>query len=151
MKSSLKHLLTLIALGLAAAAPALLAQDMSTPPAPPPDAADAPPPPPSDQPPPPGRGGRPPMRGYNAKALADQLKLTDDQQQKVKGIMKAQRAKQKEIHDDTTLSDDDRRSKLMDLMKSTHDQIRAILNEDQQKQFDAMPMNRPRKKKADAT
>jgi Spy/CpxP family protein refolding chaperone len=150
MKSSLKHLLTLVALGLAAACPALLAQDMSTPPSPPPDAADAPPPP-SDQPPPPGRGGRPPMRGYNAKALADQLKLTDDQQQKVKGILKAQRAKQKEIHDDTTLSDDDRQSKSRDVMKSTRDQIRAILTEDQQKQFDAMPMNRQRKKKPDAS
>jgi CelD/BcsL family acetyltransferase involved in cellulose biosynthesis len=91
------------------------------------------------------------MRGYNAKALADQLKLTDDQQQKVMAILKAQRAQAKAIHDDTTLEDDDKRAKSMALMKSTHDQIRALLNEDQQKQFDAMPINRPRKKKADAS
>ncbi len=150
MKSSLKYLLTLLALSLTGTVPALVAQDMSAPPPDAPPPADAPPPP-GDRPPPPGRGGRPAMRGYNAKALADQLKLTGDQVEKVKAILKRQRSKSKEIHDDTTLADDDRRAKSMDLMKSTHDQIRAILNEDQQKQFDAMPMNRPRKKRPDAS
>lgn len=154
MKPSFNSLLAFVALGLAPVLPVAFGQDMSTPPpapadAPPPPPADAPPPAPSDQtPPPPNR--RPPQRGYNLKALTEQLKLTDDQVTKVKELLKTQREQGRAIREDTTLSDEDKRSKNMDLMKSTRDQLRALLTEDQQKQFDAMPMNRPRRKKADA-
>jgi Spy/CpxP family protein refolding chaperone len=146
MKQSLHSLLAILALSLVSTLPAAFGQDMAAPPPPP---TDAPPPAPSDQaPPPPNR--RPPQRGYNLKAMTDQLNLTADQVDKVKAILKTQREQGRAVREDTTLSDDDKRAKNMDLMKSTHDQIRALLTEDQQKQFDAMPMNRPRKKKADA-
>jgi len=46
----------------------------------------------------------------------------------------------KALRNDDTLSKEDRRSKMgRESMKSGHDQIRALLTPDQQKDFDSMP------------
>jgi hypothetical protein len=140
----------IFALSLAAAAPLALAQDNSQPaPAPAPAPADsgssadqAPAPAPK-----PKRGGSQQM----LNRLKDKLSLTDDQVTKVQAILKAQMEAGQKIRDDDSLSDDDKRAKGRDLMKSTHDQIRALLTADQQKTFDAMPpMRGPRRPKPDS-
>lgn len=54
-------------------------------------------------------------------------------------------AQAKQVFSDDSLSRDDKRAKLMEIRKTTHDQIRAALTPDQQKQFDALKPhgNRP--------
>jgi len=149
MKFGRKLSAALFSLGLSGLTSALVAQDTPPPPPPPPPPpADAPPPPPSDAPPPPRRGQRGGRGGYDINALTDQLKLTADQQKTIGDLIKSSREKMMAIRSDDSLSDEDKRSKSMAQNKDTHDQIRAALTDDQQKLFDAMPMNnrRPPKK-----
>jgi Spy/CpxP family protein refolding chaperone len=76
--------------------------------------------------------------------LKDRLNLTDDQATKIQGLLKDQQAKMSALFNDDSLSREDRRTKMTDLRKAAHDQIRAVLTPDQQKIFDAMPMDGPR-------
>jgi len=126
--------LLMLAAGIAAAAlPAARAAD-ETQPTPAPAAA-----PNADQP-----AARPERRGRMDPAqMLEHLKmavnLTDDQTAKVKAIFQDQRAKMEALRGDESLSREDRRAKMMELMKASHDQIRALLTPDQQQKFDAMP------------
>lgn len=133
MKPSVSPLFSAFVLALIAAAPLARAQDSSTPPAPaaPSGSGDQTSPPP---PPPPHHR----MRGPSAEELKAKLNLTDDQYTKVAAIISSTREQAKAIHEDDSLGDDDKRAKMMDLMKSTHDQIRALLTPDQQKIYDSM-------------
>ncbi len=93
--------------------------------------------------PPPGMGehmGRHPMPSVDdqLKHLTNKLSLTDDQQAKLKPILEDQRKQMEQIHNDSSLSRQDRFSKMRELHSSTDNQIKAVLNEDQQKKFDKM-------------
>lgn len=74
--------------------------------------------------------------------LTKQLKLTSDQQPKVLEILKSQQSQMESLHSDSSLSQDDRRAKMMDIRKSSDDQIRALLDSKQQKKFDEMQARR---------
>jgi periplasmic protein CpxP/Spy len=90
--------------------------------------------------PPHGRGHFDPAR--RAEMLTKQLKLTSDQQPKVLDILKSEQSQMESLHSDSSVSGDDRRAKMMEIHKSTNDQIRALLTPDQQKQFDEMQSRR---------
>ena len=138
MNSTIKYLVSALALGLAAVSPSRLhAQD--NPPPPPADSGQAP-----DAPPGGRRGGNPQQM---VERLKDRLGLTDDQVTKVQDVMKDQREKMMALRSDDSLSQEDRTTKAMGLMKGARDQIRAVLTPDQQKIFDTMPMNGPRGRK----
>ena len=68
--------------------------------------------------------------------LTKQLKLTSDQQPKVLEILKSEQSQMESLRSDS--SQDDRRSKMMDLRKASNDQIRALLDSTQQKKWDDM-------------
>jgi protein CpxP len=68
--------------------------------------------------------------------LTKQLKLTSDQQPKVLEILKSEQSQMESLRSDS--SQDDRRSKMMDLRKASNDQIRALLDSKQQKKWDEM-------------
>ena len=68
--------------------------------------------------------------------LTKQLKLTSDQQPKVLEILKSEQSQMESLRSDS--SQDDRRSKMMDLRKASNDQIRALLDSTQQKKWDEM-------------
>jgi periplasmic protein CpxP/Spy len=70
--------------------------------------------------------------------LTKQLNLTSDQQPKVLEILKSQQSQMESLRSDSSLSQDDRRSKMMEIHKSSDDQIRALLDAKQQKKFDQM-------------
>ena len=72
------------------------------------------------------------------KRLTEQLNLTSDQQTKVQGILEDQQKQRETLMQDSSLSQDDRRAKGMELRKKTMSDIRAVLTPDQQKQFDDM-------------
>ena len=72
------------------------------------------------------------------KHLSSKLNLTDDQQAKLKPILEDQRKQLAQIHNDSSLSREDRFSKMHQLRQNSDSQIKNVLNEDQQKNFDKM-------------
>jgi periplasmic protein CpxP/Spy len=125
----LKH--SLLALMLAGvvytAAPFAVAQDSGTAPQ---QSA------PEGAPPEHGRGHMDPA--MRTKRLTKELNLTSDQQTKVLDILKSAQSKMQDLRSDSSVPQEDRRSKMMEIHKASDDQIRAILEPDQQKKFDAM-------------
>ena len=103
---------------------------------------DAPPAPPQDQTqgPPPGgphgRGGMNPER--RLEMMQKQLNLNADQTKQVKAIIDDGRARGEALRSDTTLSQDDKRAKMMDMRREESGKIRAVLTPDQQTKFDEM-------------
>jgi periplasmic protein CpxP/Spy len=83
-----------------------------------------------------GRGHMDPEK--RTEMLTKHLSLTSDQQPKVLEILKSEQSQMQSLHSDSSLSQEDRRSKAMDIHKSSNDQIRALLTPDQQKKFDEM-------------
>ena len=85
------------------------------------------------------QGGHPGMGPtQRAERIAKQLNLTSDQQAKVQGILQQQRTAMQNVRQDSSLSPQDRRTKMMDIRSSTNTQIRALLTADQQQKWDQM-------------
>ena len=74
--------------------------------------------------------------------LTKRLNLTSDQQSKVLDILKSEQSQMQSLHSDTSTAPEDRRSKMMDIHKTSSDEIRALLNADQQKKWDEMQSRR---------
>jgi Spy/CpxP family protein refolding chaperone len=72
------------------------------------------------------------------KHLSKKLNLSDDQQAKLKPIFEDQRKQMEAIHNDSSLSREDRFSKMQALRESSDAQIKGVLSEEQQKSFDKM-------------
>jgi protein CpxP len=125
-----RFLLVLIAAGLIAVAmPFAAAQDNS----------------PSGQPSPQDNGGRhhgPPDPAQRMAELTKKLNLTSDQQTKVQDALTSEHSQMESLHQDASLSRDDRRAKMMDIRKSTDAQIRGVLDSTQQKKWDDMQAKR---------
>jgi periplasmic protein CpxP/Spy len=87
--------------------------------------------------PPPG-GGRGGPRGDQVEMLTKKLNLTPDQVTQVKAIDADAMKQAQAVRADTSLSQDDRRSKMMSIRQDSSSKIRAILTPDQQTQYDQM-------------
>jgi protein CpxP len=74
--------------------------------------------------------------------LTRHLKLTSDQQTKVKDALQSQHSQMESLHQDSSLSQDDRRAKMIDIRKGTDTQIRELLDATQQKKWDEMQAKR---------
>lgn len=125
-------------LGFIASPAGASAQD--TPP-PPPDAQTAPPT--QDQGPAQGSAmagprGRRPSVDDQVRHLTSELSLSADQQAKVKSALEQQRQQMEELRKDSSLSQDDRGSKMRTIHESTTTQIKSVLDEGQAKKYDAM-------------
>jgi hypothetical protein len=94
--------------------------------------------PPESTQPPHGRGHGQFDPAKRTEMLTKQLGLTSDQQPKVLDVLKSEQSQMETLHSDSSLSQPDRRAKMMDIHKSTNDQIRGILTADQQKKWDEM-------------
>ncbi len=70
--------------------------------------------------------------------LTRKLKLTADQQPKVQDILTSEKSQMDAVKADSSTSQVDRRSKMMGIRKASNDQLRAVLNSDQQKKWDVM-------------
>ena len=67
--------------------------------------------------------------------LSEKLNLTSDQQAKLKPILEDQAQQMKAVHDDTSLSQEQKRAKMKAMHESLHDQINAVLTTEQQAKF----------------
>jgi protein CpxP len=74
--------------------------------------------------------------------LSKKLKLSTDQQAKVKDALESEHSQMESLHQDSSLSQDDRRAKMMDIRKTTDTQIRGLLDSNQQKKWDEMQAQR---------
>lgn len=74
--------------------------------------------------------------------LTRKLNLNADQQAKVHEIFNTEQSQMEALHNDSTLSHEDRRSKMMGIHKSSDTQVRALLDASQQKKWDEMQANR---------
>jgi Spy/CpxP family protein refolding chaperone len=91
--------------------------------------------------------GGPGMRGRpNIEQFAKEFNLTEDQKTKVKAAMDDRMEKAKQIRNDTTLSQEDRRAKMKEAQEAFTAKLKEILTADQfekwQKQVQAQ-RNRP--------
>jgi periplasmic protein CpxP/Spy len=92
----------------------------------------------STTPPPPPPGGGRGMRGNQVDMLTKRLDLTPDQVTQVKAIDADARTQSQAVFADSSLSQDDKRSKMMSIRQASNAKIRAILTPDQQTKFDAL-------------
>src|ERR1700730_6968256 len=74
--------------------------------------------------------------------LTKKLKLTSDQHTKVQDALQSEHSQMESLHQDSSLSQQDRRTKMMEIHKSTDGQIRGLLDADQQKKWDEMKAKR---------
>lgn len=68
--------------------------------------------------------------------LSDRINLSNDQQAKVKTILEDQHTQAVGLMKDDSLSQDDKRQKIMSLRQATVSKIKDTLNDDQKKKFD---------------
>lgn len=90
--------------------------------------------------------GQPMTVDQRLQNMTNQLNLSDAQQQQIKPILENESKQMQTLREDSSLSQQDRRSKMMQIRTETAGQIKPILNADQQKQYDEMMvrMNRGR-------
>jgi len=67
--------------------------------------------------------------------MTQQLNLTADQQQKIKPILEQEQQQMQTLHGDTSMSQPDRMSKMQQIRQGTNDEIKSVLNPDQQQKF----------------
>jgi Spy/CpxP family protein refolding chaperone len=82
------------------------------------------------------------MQARQLEMLTKKLNLTADQQSQVKSIQQDTSQQMMALRNDSTLSQDQRRTKMMDLRKSSQDRIRGVLTDEQKPKFDAMQAQR---------
>jgi hypothetical protein len=102
---------------------------------------------PSDSPQPPSqdngmrrRGGMDPAQ--HTQELTQKLKLNSDQQSKVLSIYESAKSQMEGLRKDSSMSQEDRRSKMMEIRKNTDAQVREVLDSNQQRKWDEMQARR---------
>src|SRR3989442_7462123 len=99
------------------------------------------------------KGGRHGQMGMpsvddHVKHLTKELNLTEDQQAKVKSILEEQQKQMAALRQDSTLFPEDRRAKVQEIHRKTFQEIREVLNKDQQRKFDELESKRKGQMKA---
>ena len=79
--------------------------------------------------------------------LSEKLNLTDDQKAKVKPILEDQMKQMKAVHEDSSLSPEQKRTKMKSIHESLHEQINAVLTPEQQTKFKQMQQEHMEKHK----
>ena len=89
---------------------------------------------------PPMHGPRHQMGNPDAQLahLTKALNLTSDQQTQIKPLLENQQQQIQQVHQDTSLSRQDRMSKVQSIHEDTKGKIEAVLNDEQKQTFEAM-------------
>jgi len=78
------------------------------------------------------------MEQRQLEMLTKRLNLTPDQVTQVKAIDEDTAKQMQALRSDTSLSQDDRRTKMMDIRKASSSKIRALLTDDQKTKYDEL-------------
>lgn len=70
--------------------------------------------------------------------MTQQLNLTSDQQTQIKPILENESTQMQSLRSDSSLSQQDRMSKMQEIRQNTSSQIKPILTPDQQTKYDQM-------------
>jgi Spy/CpxP family protein refolding chaperone len=70
--------------------------------------------------------------------MSKQLNLSDDQKNKLKPILQDEQQQMQAIHNDTSLSHDEKKAKAKEIRESHTSQINEVLTPDQQKKWEEM-------------
>lgn len=70
--------------------------------------------------------------------LSEKLNLTDDQKAKLKPILQDEAQQLKAVHDDASLSPEEKHAKMKTIHESLHDQINGVLTPEQQAKWKQM-------------
>ena len=84
----------------------------------------------------------PPDPAERTRELTKKLKLTSDQQTKVQAVLESEHTQMENLRQDSSLSQQDRRAKMMDIRQSGDTQIRGFLDSTQQAKWDEMQAKR---------
>ena len=84
----------------------------------------------------------PPDPARRTAELTKRLNLTSDQQPKILAALQSENSQMQSLHQDSSLSQQDRHAKMMDIHKTTDSQIRELLDSNQQKKWDEMQAQR---------
>jgi len=82
--------------------------------------------------------GQPMSADQRLQMMTKQLNLTSDQQQQVKPILENEQQQMQALHQDSSLSQQDRMGKMRQIRESTASQVKPILNADQQAKYQQM-------------
>jgi len=83
-------------------------------------------------------GGQPPSVDQRLQRMTQMLDLTGEQQEKIKPILESENTQMQSLRDDTSLSQQDRITKMKQIRENTVSQIDPILTPDQQKKYAEM-------------
>jgi len=64
------------------------------------------------------------------------LNLTDDQKAQIKQIHEGTRSKVEAVNNDSSLSADQKQTKIHEIRRDMHEQVKKVLTPDQRKQFE---------------
>jgi protein CpxP len=79
-----------------------------------------------------------PSAEEQTQRLTKKLNLSEEQQTKVKAVLEDQHKQMEALHNDSSTAQQDKRSKMREIHENSSTQIKAILNQDQQKKYDEM-------------
>jgi len=82
--------------------------------------------------------GQPMTADQRLQMMTKQLNLTTDQQEKIKPLLESESQQIQTLRQDSSLSREDRMTKMQQIRQSTNDQIKSSLNADQQQKFEQM-------------
>ncbi|MGB8768246.1 MAG: hypothetical protein WCC92_01420 [Candidatus Korobacteraceae bacterium] len=82
--------------------------------------------------------GQPMTADQRLQHMTKQLNLSDAQQQQIKPILENEEKQMQALHQDSSLSQQESRSKMMQIRQSSSEQIKPILNADQQQKYEQM-------------
>jgi Spy/CpxP family protein refolding chaperone len=82
--------------------------------------------------------GQPLTADQRLQRMTRQLNLSDAQQQQIKPILESEAKQMQGLHEDPSLSQQDRMSKMMQIRQGTAEQIKPMLNADQQQKYEQM-------------
>lgn len=74
--------------------------------------------------------------------LGKKLNLTADQKNQILPILTDRQQQMKSIHEDSSLSQEDRRTKMRSVFEDSNAKIKAVLKDDQKQKYDQMQQER---------
>ncbi len=83
-------------------------------------------------------GHQPMSADQRLQMMTQQLNLTSDQQTQIKPILENESTQMQALRSDSSLSQQDRMSKMKEIRENTNSQIKPILNAEQQTKYEQM-------------